>query len=199
MGFEVVSVLPIGPHCRSGALLKLLVSALLLLSSEVAVSQEMAREKLAKVKTAYLFNIAKFVKWPENPSVVTLCVSDVSYMRPYLKLLDGRKIGGSRRLRVVSHQSVSDECNIFYGDDPRIGAATESALIGVAQPTAERPTDSHRVLTASDHMLALDRGYAVRFHLQQGKLRFQFSEPVLEKASYQVSSKLLLLSSGAGR
>ena len=146
---------------------------------------------LANVKPAYLFNIAKFVHWPEAASEVNLCVDSRSALAPYVKLLDQRDVGGSRQLRVFSVGRAANHCQIYYSERPEGIVQTSAAgLKGLSQQIVGEP--SH-LLLISDHPESLDRGYGMQLQVDGSRLRFRYSPEILANQKFQVSSKLLAL------
>lgn len=152
-------------------------------------------DSLAAVKTAYLYNIAKFVDWPGEEPSITLCVQSDSRMRSYLGQLDSRPIGKNRQLHVVVRDKMAGDCHIFYTDQPGLSADQITSSTAAVQQVSHQEEADTRVLSVSDHSRALELGYAVQFLVEEGKLRFRFSQQVLQDSSFKVSSKLLVLAS----
>ena len=138
---------------------------------------------LANVKTAYLFNIVKFVEWQSAPEDVRVCIESGDPLIDVAQSLHGRSIG-ERRLEVLT-ASYDPSCHLYYGDPQLIADAGQFAS----------------VLTISDHPDALSHGADLQFIVERGQLRFKVHERLVDASSnqleFRVSSKLLRLSRGS--
>ena len=181
-------------HWLAKALRRSLRSGLfgLLISGSAAYAAESdTRTLLAKVKTAYLFNIAKFVHWPESASEVNLCIDSRSALAPYVQKLDQRDIGGSRQLRVFSVGRAANHCQIYYSERPEsVVQASTVVLNSLSRSTVANPA---HLLLISDHPDSLARGYGMQLQVDGSRLRFRYSPEILANQKFQVSSKLLAL------
>jgi YfiR/HmsC-like len=167
---------------------RLLLTGLVLAASTVrgaadrglAITIETERGVLAKLETAYLFNIARFVTWRPDDQEVRLCLPDESPLLRYAQELSGRDLGDGRRFLVGALDGSHARCDIVF-----IHAAFKSA--GRTLP-GEVST-----LLVSDRPDALARGYVLQFFLQEDSVRFAANAEAVARADYRISSKLLRL------
>lgn len=143
--------------------------------------------KVDQLKTAYLFNFAKFVEWPDEPSSVVLCVRS-SMSSDLVQALNGREIDATRVLEVKSVVAPESDCHMYYssGQYSEVGSTLQVSL----QAPSEFPV---HLLSISDRTGALERGYAFEFFVRDKKLRFSVNQSLLEHAEFKISSKLLNL------
>ena len=147
----------------------------------LAITIETERGVLAKLETAYVFNIARFVTWRPDDQEVRLCLPDESPLLRYAQELNGRDLGDGRRFAVGALDGSRARCDIVF-----IHAAYKVA--GKALPA-----DVATTLLVSDRTDALARGYVLQFFLQDDSVRFAANADVLGHAEYRISSKLLRL------
>ncbi|MCP5180416.1 MAG: YfiR family protein [Pseudomonadales bacterium] len=140
---------------------------------------------LARLKTAYLFNIAKFVSWPGDLDTVTLCISGDGNVASLSRALEGRDIGGGRTLVVRTGAEAGDGCAIYYEDQDYHTLGAEGGF----------PSYS---LTISDADGALGKGFAIQLFMEREKLRFAVNADVVRGAGYQISANLLRLARTPG-
>ena len=151
-------------------------------TQDLGVSLETERGILAKLKTAYLFNIAKFVSWPDASSTVQLCLRADSPVRRFASELDGRSLGDGRAIRLATLRDSAARCHIIFDDAPR-----------PTPPNNEDWQFDGGVLTISDAPDAIDNGFAVQLFFESEKLRFAVDSETVKNANYVISSKLMRL------
>ena len=157
-----------------------------------AAKQALAQEPdlLSKVKTAYLFNIAKFVSWPDVQADVVLCVDPTSRLKPYLQQLHQRNIGDQRKLLVVVTLPETTNCQMYFSERP-FKDQESSALTAVSTLVQDSPTaEMNHILTVSDHQDSLRLGYIMQLKVEGDRLRFRYNPEALAESSFIVSSKL---------
>lgn len=170
----------------SKALKSFLVGMLSCCCVSVSAADNVALDQL---KTAYLFNFAKFVTWADAPQVVVLCVDEATLARQSVATLDGRLIDESRTLSVTFVSDLPSACHMYFGAQ----LFASDKVSASAMLAADSVATSNSVLTISDTPGALALGFAFEFFLDSKKLRFAVSTDELEQADYQVSSRLLQL------
>lgn len=146
----------------------------------LAITIETERGVLAKLETAYLFNIARFVTWRPDDQEVRLCLPDESPLLRYAQELNGRDLGDGRRFAVAVLDGSHSRCDIVF-----IHAAFKPA--GWTLPGGAS------TLLVSDRPDALARGYGLQFFLQEDSVRFAANAEAIGRADYRISSKLLRL------
>jgi len=164
--------------------LKLFAFLLLSFSAGVSSSQELTQsEQEAALKSAYLVNFARFVRWEQGGNEVRLCLSTESAIYRHISNANMLNVGGGRELVLSLSPDSLDQCHIYFVDAKSI--STMPALVENARPN---------LLTITDISGSLGKGYAVQFFVRDLKLRFVVDEKLVESSSYQVSSKLLRMS-----
>jgi hypothetical protein len=143
-----------------------------------------------QVKAAFLFHFAQFVNWPADslkagdPSI-NLCIFDDEPRRNELqRTVEGKLIGAREfRVRLISPPQGIQGCNILFlsRDEARRQSLILKSLRGVP------------VLTVGETSDFLSDGGIIRFHLEEGKIRFDINLSAAESSHLQISSRLLLL------
>ena len=143
-----------------------------------------ADERMAKLKTAYLFNIAKFVRWPESNESIRLCIQASSQLLPVATQITGRELGDGRVVTVVEVVQPEISCHVYFG------SGTLLASVPGNGPTV--------TLTVGDGARALEQGFAIQLFMQRDKLRFAVNRDRIQDAPFQISSNLLRLARSPG-
>lgn len=142
------------------------------------------------VKVAYIYNIAKFTRWPESTwnepkDPFILCSYGEDDVSHELTILDNKKID-DHPITVVNVQNDQDfqDCNALYisTDDSRVYRYLLSQI------------DQQTVLTITDESPFFDAGGFVNLVRENQRLRFQISNQQLANTQLILSSKLLKLS-----
>ncbi|HZR35948.1 MAG TPA: YfiR family protein [Nevskia sp.] len=157
-------------------------AAVLLLCAACAGAQADDTLEL-RVKSAFLFNFAKFVSWPPPKlqgasDPILYCVLDREPLAGALQeALSGKSVDNHPLLlRRVARAEEMRDCHIAY-----LGAADGGRLPALAGSS---------VLTVYDGDAPLRAGI-VRFYLDERKVRFEINAAGAEREGLQVSSRLL--------
>ncbi len=165
--------------------------ALLLLAASIHLPASAAEADtsalVTKVRLAYVFNMARFVDWEDQPEVTVLCLDAGNRTADLARSLDGRQLSSTRVLKIAMVPSGLP-CHIYYSD--KLSAS------GVADADGERITPA--TLTISGSNDALSRGFMVRVFEQNGKMGFSVNDAMLRGKPFQMSSKLLRLARAKG-
>lgn len=156
-------------------------------AQDLNASIELERGILAKLKTAYLFNMVKFVTWPEQDQDVFLCLRSNSPVMRFAEQLDGRALGDGRKIRIRPISDAGTVCSMVYDDLP----SEDRAKAGVTW-------DAGSVLTISDKPNAIADGFAIRLFFESKKLQFAVNPEQVQQADYRISSKLMRLARSSG-
>jgi hypothetical protein len=166
--------------------LALLLPALVVLLSAKQLRAQDGRPTESQVKAAYLYNFGKFVQWPDrvsSPDSLAICVLGRDPFGPVLdstvagENIDGRKIFVKRLIGLQEAAS----CSILF-----VSSSEESRLAAII-PAAQRM----KVLTVSDIRNFIQRGGAIGFLTEQGKIRFEVNRKAAEQCHVSLSSELL--------
>lgn len=135
----------------------------------------------AKVKSAYVYHLTKFVDWPAlPPDTLRICVIGAEAVGNLLGELSNRQVRDHTLL--VDHDVVPDpgRCQILYiGRSERRLA---ELLIRVR---------GQSVLTVSDREDFTRNGGIVGFYQEGGKLKLEINPDAARAANLRISAKLL--------
>jgi hypothetical protein len=149
-----------------------------------------------QVKAAFLFHFAQFLDWPPESlnaadRSLTLCIFDDEPRRQELQsTVEGKPIGARAfHVRLISQPQEIQACNILFlsRDEARRQSAIIKSLRGMP------------VLTVGETSDFLSDGGMIRFHLDEGKTRFDINLASAESSHLQISSRLLLLATSVTR
>ena len=157
-------------------------------ASQTAVAADVSREYL--IKAAFLYNFAKFTRWPENSFVdsaapVEVCVFGQDPFGTALDSITGKTIRG-RPVAVRRIASVDDvtTCHLLF-----ISESEATRLAPILQTLSGRP-----VLTVADMPnFARDGGIINLKTNNDDKGRFEINVATAKRAGLKFSSKLLSL------
>jgi hypothetical protein len=143
-----------------------------------------------QVKAAYLFNLLKFVSWPDDPSAdprgkwVIGFVGDSSVSDESARLVEGKNVRG-RDVQAKKFQAVDDlrGCNILF-----ISESEKKRL-----PLILAALRGSSVLTVADMDNFIESGGMIQFMVEDARVRVAIDVGATGRARLKVSSKLLLL------
>jgi hypothetical protein len=169
--------------------------ALLVARPAAAADEETAFDEY-KVKAAYLYNLTKFVTWPDSsfPSpdsdfVIAILGADPFGQPMDQLLLDRTAIGRRIRLERVDSVERLARCHILF-----ISRSMESGAQTILEQLAGQP-----VLTVSDMAGFGEIGGVFAFYLEGPNVRFEVNQSAARKSGLQVSAKLLSLAKARRR
>lgn len=146
--------------------------------------------KISSLKVAYIYNIAKFTKWPDatwqhKNDPFMLCAYGQNAVTTELNMLTNKKVG-THPISVVEVKNDLDyqHCNALYisTDDRNL---YRYLLSHINLPI---------VLTITDESPFFESGGFINLIEKNNKLRFQVSNQQLSTTKLILSSKLLKLS-----
>ncbi len=161
-----------------------------LLVGSGAVAQPDSQEYA--VKAAFLFHFAQLIDWPaemysKNNDPLVFCTYEDDPARDEIRnTVENKKVGTRLyRFRSLRAAQEAQACQILFLSKGEVHrqAATLKALQGTSVLTVGE-TDS----------FFLDGGM-IRFHLEDGRVRFDISVGAAESGRIKISSRLLLLAS----
>lgn len=169
------------PAIKPAAWLRCAVAALLLCVGCAGASADDTLEQ--RVKSAFLFNFAKFVSWPPGKLAgatdpIVYCVLEREPLAPTLQdALSGKSVDSHPLVlrRVIRPEEMRD-CHIAY-----LGTAEVSRLPALAGSAVLSVYDSD----------APQRNGTIRFYLDERKVRFEINAAGAEREGLQISSRLL--------
>lgn len=161
---------------------------LLMMSFSVVV----ADNGLVKIYPAYIYNILRFVHWPNerfqaDNSPIQICL----YGEPFLEAPLASYLNNKRLLkrgfvvaRIEAFNAASSDCHVLY-----IGSLVRGGIEGDAIEAA-----AQHILTIAHREDFIQQGGMVNFYLDNQKLRFEVGVDNLAKANIQVEHLLLGIS-----
>ena len=151
--------------------------------SATCCAQDVAQQREAQLKAAYVFNFIKFVDWDARATGRTLdvCFSGADEVREALALASSDKLVATRSIRVrsLAANASNDDCEVMYVDasHPPIGHMPGSAL------------------SVGDAPEFTKNGGIIRLYTESNRLRFVINVANARTAGLQISSNLLKLAS----
>jgi hypothetical protein len=149
-----------------------------------------------QVKAAFLYHFAQLSDWPagvlnDGDASLKLCIFDDEPRRQELQsTIEGKSIGARVfRVHPISQPQEIQGCNILFlsRDEARRQTAILRSLRGMP------------VLTVGETSDFLTNGGMIRFHLEEGKIRFDINLDAAESSHLKISSRLLLLATTVTR
>jgi len=170
------------------ALLRAILTSVLLLARGAGLAGQTAQAPEYQVKAVFLFNFAQFVDWPAEafPDPDTPVVIGVLGDDPFGSVLDrtvrDERLGG-RLFQVRRYQRVDEikTCHILFISRSE-GSRPEGVLAGLK---------GRSILTVSDVDGFAERGGMIRFVTDRNRIRLQINLAAAEAAHLTISSKLL--------
>jgi len=143
-----------------------------------------------QVKAAYLFNLLKFVEWPDDPAVnprgtwVIGIIGESAVGGELARLFQGKNVLG-RDLQVRKFRAADNlrSCNILF-----ISESEKKRL-----PAILAALQGYSVLTVADMDNFIGSGGMVQLMVQDARVRLTIDVGATGRAHLKVSSKLLAL------
>ncbi len=177
-------------HGRCYAWLRPALTFLLVLSCIWGISAETLTE--SKVKSAFLYNFAKFVKWPANSppasAPFTFCtIGDNPLQGTLDEVLQGKTLDGRPLLsRHLEHVTDAKGCQVLFvseSADPENGKSPANlrlpGLLVVSEATNKKELPKE--------------GAMITFVLESNRVRFVVDTKAAGQSGLVISSKLLSL------
>lgn len=143
----------------------------------------MAEDLEAKVKSAYLFHLVKFVEWPElPPTELRLCVLGDGAVGSQLSELAGRPAKNRSLVVAVDPEAGPAGCQLLFIGRARSGAE------GLLERLRGSP-----VLTVGDRDGFVASGGIVGFYSEGGRIKLEIDPEAARTAGLRISGKLMEL------
>lgn len=141
-----------------------------------------------EVKAAFLYNFAKFVKWPEEkaigPTFVIAVLGDDPFGGLLDKMLAGKMVLGRRvEVRRISTPGAAHRTQILF-----VGSSEGPRLAEIL-----KTLEGASVLTVGEMDGFTDRGGMIAFKLRDDLVRFDINLDRVERAGLKMSSQLIRL------
>lgn len=167
---------------------RLLVAGLTCLAAAAVEPLEAPRPTEYEVKAAFLYNFAKFVKWPAEQALGPTFVVAVLGVDPFGEVLDKTFAGKTLAERKAEIRRI-DSAN----------AATDAQLLFVAASEKTRlaqilkALEGASVLTVSEMDGFSERGGMIGLKVQDDVVRFDVNLAQVERARLKMSSQIIRL------
>lgn len=164
-------------------------AACLTLLVSQAAGAESSKLNEYEIKTAYLYNFAKYVEWPtaafpREKAFLTICIVGKGPVSEVIESLAGKTIK-NRRLIIRQFSRVEDlnECHILF-----VNASVKTPLSQLMASLGSRP-----ILTVSDSKGFTAAGGIIEFVPLGDKIRFEINNRAAQQVNLRISSHLLRL------
>jgi len=133
-----------------------------------------------EVKAAFLFRFLSFMEWPQASSapIVIGFVGAEEIAAELERLVPGRAAQG----RPVAVRRLKP------GESP---AGVHVVMVGRGEAERIAPLAKQGAFVVGESEIALDRGAAINFLVDDGKVRFEVSLPAAERSRVRISSRML--------
>lgn len=141
-------------------------------------------QEAAVLKATFLRNFVEFVRWPNNPSELRLCVFGHDDLGSTLDALQGLRLQKSAlALRRHARIGALNDCHIIFVPNPE-----KAHLATILAEVRQTP-----VLVVADIEGAAQLGAGISLHENAGRIGFDVSYTATQAAGLQLSSHLLQL------
>ncbi len=158
------------------------------LASSLAGAAEPAFSEY-EVKAGFIYNIAKFVEWPERTDAgsrnqLLVCVLGSDPFGKAFEQIEGRTVQGKKLgIRRVASAREARECHILF-----IGRSEKDRVARITETVKD-----WSILTVGDTEGYLREGVMVNFYMEDGKVRFEIDVERTKQSKLSLSSHLLKL------
>jgi hypothetical protein len=141
----------------------------------------------AKIKVAYVYNLLRFVSWPNDAGAagdepVRICAVGVDSLRPLLPELTSREIKGRPiRVEFVTDPARLPPCHLLY-----LGSCSDDERAIVLNQVTGRS-----VLIVADQAGLLKKGVMIGFRVEESRVKIEVNLTAIRRAGLSVSAKLL--------
>jgi hypothetical protein len=142
-----------------------------------------------EVKAAFIYNVAKFVEWPDERTTdgrntINFCVFGTDPFGKTLNSVEGRIVKG-KKMQTKPVRSLKEvrDCNMLF-----ISGSEKEQLPRILAAVKDLP-----VLTMGDVTGFAQQGVMINFYMEHNKVRFEINEDKTKGSKLSVSSQLLKL------
>lgn len=159
-----------------------------------SISAEMHTAKVGQIKSAFIYNIAKFVTWPENlerhPTQLQICFYQRNFIGQAFETLEGRLIHGRIvEKRVVRNLALSQECDILLLHQSEL----ESYQQEYEAESADKGLLTIVDLTANKEQGKVYSGVLMNLVRRKNSIGFEVSLQQVKQRQLDMNSQLLKL------
>jgi len=141
-----------------------------------------------EVKAAFIYNVAKFVEWPDGRSdgrnTINFCILGADPFGKALHAIEGKAVRGKKlQVKNLRLPREARECHMLF-----ISSSEKEQLPRVLGAVRGLP-----VLTMGDVSGFAQQGVMVNFYMENNKVRFEINEEKAKDSKLVISSHLLKL------
>jgi len=160
---------------------------LLASTTHIAIAQNSAEEERL-FKAAFIYNFAKFTRWPEHiwngQDSLTLCTAGKDELASDLKRLSGKMIKGHLvSIQPLKTVQTPEHCNLLY-----IAKSEKKRYADILKSVRNKP-----VLSISELPHFGRSGGIIELYREKGRTRLIINLGVARKSGLEISSRLLML------
>jgi len=141
-----------------------------------------------EVKAAFLYNIGKFIEWPDkagkNREHLILGLLGNDHFEGYLDALQGKKLRGKKIVvKRTNYIHGAKNCDILF-----ISASEKTRIDSILKELANKP-----ILTVADTNSFAEKGVMINFYIDNNRIRFAINNEAAKRANLRIHSNLLTL------
>jgi hypothetical protein len=157
------------------------LSLIMLVFSSSVIAQTSSYDEL---QSAYLFNFAKYIKWPEETKVFTIGVfGEADIMEELVNVLRDKKVWGADiEVKKITSLDKAGNCHIIYMPESNSRNLSDLKL---------SVTGKNILIVTEDDLIK--KGAVICFVMEEDKLRFKLNKKALTEAGLVASEGLLKL------
>ena len=139
-----------------------------------------------EVKAVFLYNVAKFIEWPEktldNSSKLTIYILGDDPFENNLDAIKGKLIKGKTVVvkQIDSAEGLKDAGILF------ISSSEKEQIKTILKGISGKP-----ILTVGDTQSFAERGVMVNFYIENNKIRFEINMEAAKMSGLKISANLL--------
>ncbi len=170
-----------------GRLIFVIFVFLSVFSAGASFCDESCKPTEYEVKAAYIYNFAKFVRWPKNALAngnenIRICVLGDDPFGSSLSAIEGKTAADKR---IVVRQTMSPQnargCEIIF-----ISGSEAERVRQIIRTVSGSP-----VLTVGDTEGFAEQGVIINFYMEKNTVRFEINPKAATRAGLRLSSNLL--------
>jgi len=140
-----------------------------------------------KFHSIFLYNFSKYVKWPEGKTAGKFVIGvygSSPIEKDLMAMASSKKVNGmSIEVKKFNSTSGIDECHIIY-----VSSSSSNKIDEIIASTQEQP-----VLIVTDKPGLANKGAAINFVDQGGKIKFELNQHNAEARGLKVAGSLVSL------
>jgi len=140
-----------------------------------------------KFHSIFLYNFSKYVKWPEGKTAGKFVIGvygSSPIEKDLMAMASSKKVNGmSIEVKKFNSTSGIDECHIIY-----VSSSSSNKIDEIIASTHEQP-----VLIVTDKPGLANKGAAINFVDQGGKIKFELNQHNAEARGLKVAGSLVSL------